>query len=125
MAKMQMLIDRADSNITKLAEERKKFFLCPFAINWSDQEQRIFVLTLKEQREVRQWWAWAETLGYRRPSDSYDVLHAMERVEAALDAGVAACVEELVQNVENACLRRSVVPSPPRVRRTRARARMQ
>ena len=96
--------------------------LGPYAINWSDEEQKIYILSRKEQRQTRRWWRQLHSFGLRRERGGYDIVADMERVQAAVDAEVAGCVEELVQKVEHACKPCPKVLSPPHVRRTRAGA---
>ena len=101
--------------------EEANTYLHPYAINWSDERQQIYYLSRKEQAKVRRWWHRMRAYGLRRPRRSYDVLGDMERAQATVSAGVAACVESLVQEVERACKPAPKVPSPPRVRTTRKR----
>ena len=101
--------------------EEANTYLGPYAINWSDERQQIYYLSRKEQAKVRRWWHRMWAYGLRRPRRSYDVLGDMERAQATVSAGVAACVESLVQEVERACKPAPKVPSPPRVHAKRKR----
>ena len=120
--KVDQLIERhtaAVREVKKVAREQ----LGPYAINWSDEEQQIYILSLKEQRQTRRWWRQLRSFGLRREGGKYDVVADMVRVQVAVDAEVAGCVEDLVKNVEHACKPCPKVPSPPRARRLRGRAR--
>ena len=99
-------VDRLLERYTAAVREAKKVGreqLGPYAINWSDEEQKIYILSLKEQRQTRRWWRQLRSFGLRREGGKYDVVADMVRVQVAVDAEVAGCVEELVQKVEHAC----------------------
>ena len=112
MYRAQRAFDKVDQLIerhTAAVREVKKVVreqLGPYAINWSDEEQQIYILSLKEQRQTRRWWRQLHSFGLRRERGGYDIVADMERVQAAVDAEVAGCVEELVQKVEHACTNR-------------------
>ena len=63
--KVDQLIERhtaAVREVKKVAREQ----LGPYAINWSDEEQQIYILSLKEQRQTRRWWRQLRSFGLRR-----------------------------------------------------------
>eukprot|EP00966_Prymnesium_polylepis_P057858 1340046-Prymnesium_polylepis.1 len=61
--------------------------LGPYAINWSDEGQELYILTLNEQRQVRRWWRpLIHFFGLRREGEKYDIVGDMARVQAAVDA---------------------------------------
>ena len=62
--------------------------LGPYAINWSDEEQKIYILSRKEQRQTRRWWRQLHSFGLRRERGGYDIVAYMEWVQAAVDAEV-------------------------------------
>ena len=118
-------VDRLLEQASAATCEHKKVLrekLGLYAINWSDEEQKIYILSRKEQRQTWRWWRQLHSFGLRRERGGYDIVADMERVQAAVDAEVAGCVEELVQKVEHACKPCPKVLSPPHVRRTRAGA---
>ena len=119
--KVDCLLDQASAATCELGPYAHQ--LGPYAINWSDEEQKIYILSRKEQRQTRRWWRQLRSFGLRREGGKYDVVADMVRVQVAVDAEVAGCVEDLVKNVEHACKPCPKVPSPPRARRPRGRAR--
>ena len=94
------------------------FLLLPPLPDWPELPSSIPAGPLPPYRSLfpRRW-----TPRLRRPRRPYDVLADMERAQAAVSAGMAACVESLVQEVERACKPAPKVPSPPPVRATRKR----
>ena len=57
----------------EVAKSKEEFYtyLSPYAINWSDEHQRIYYLSRKEQAKVRRWPLVASHVGLRpllRPS---------------------------------------------------------
>ena len=122
--KVQRLLDKADKLTDELDAERK-LKSGPYAFGWSEKTGALVVRPWKRQLWVRDWWRKARRWGYPRPRGTYDDAAAKRRVQAAMAAEVAACVESLVADVVSACsapVARPKGASPRKTRRMRARA---
>uniref|UniRef100_A0A7S4IAR9 Uncharacterized protein n=1 Tax=Prymnesium polylepis TaxID=72548 RepID=A0A7S4IAR9_9EUKA len=83
--KVDRLIKRHTASVREVKKVGREQ-LGPYAINWSDEEQQIYILSLKEQRQTRRWWRQLHSFGLRREGGKYDVVADMVRVQAAVDA---------------------------------------
>ena len=122
--KVQRLLDKADKLTDELDAERK-LKSGPYAFGWSEKTGALFVRPWKRQLWIRDWWRKARRWGYRRPRGTYDDAAAKRRVEAAMAAEVAACLDGVIADVVSACsapVARPKARSPRKLRRAHARA---